>query len=141
VKGKNMLTEEEHAEIRQRINGHREWLDSIRDQNGWASYAPEDKPTDVPDATNEERSAVELYEFMTDPPARYALYINEKTRKATTWTGDILGDAYFGTEWRDNFGGLRVSIDVVGINGIHYYGTYYKSAGNYARITARKNQP
>jgi len=84
--------------------------------------------------TNEERSAVEVYEFVMTPPEKYFLYINRTKREATTWTGDKLGTVGFGREYRDNFGGRRVPVTVYGINGCKYYGTYFVSSGDYARI-------
>jgi hypothetical protein len=67
---------------------------------------------------------------------------------ATTFTGEILGKVDFGCEYQvpvntypSNFMGresTRVSISVHGINGVEYYGTYFKSSGDYARIKARK---
>ncbi len=57
-----------------------------------------------------------------------------------TWMGDILGRAVLWHTWKSNFGDTRVSIDVWGINGIKYHGFYYKSAGDYCRITAYKDQ-
>jgi hypothetical protein len=88
--------------------------------------------------TNELRSAVEVYEFMQDKPNYYFLYINETTGKAQTWTGQELGNVSFGHEWRSNFGDRRQAITVHGINKVTYYGTYYKSSGDYARIKMKK---
>src|SRR5439155_26054876 len=104
------------------------------------SYKPRDKPADVPDVSNEERSALEVFEFVTNPPDKYFLYINEKNRTATTWPGEKLGDVSFGCEYRDNFGGERIPVNVYAINGKTYHGTYYKSSGNYARIRMKKGQ-
>src|SRR5215469_13279623 len=109
------------------------WVDSIRGKNGWASYRPEDKPAHIPYVTNEERSALEVFEFITNPPDKYFLYIDEKNGTATTWMGDMLGNVSLGREYRDSFGGRRVPITVHGINCKKYHGTYYKSSGNYAR--------
>ena len=135
------MTETEYKAIRARIDRLNKWLDSIRDKRtGWVSYHPSEKPASVPDVSNEEISSVEVWEFIHDPPDRYCLYINEKKAKATTWTGEKLGQVIFGREYRDNFGGVRVPIEVFGVNGVQYYGTYYKSAGNYARIKRYKHQ-
>ena len=136
-----MITPEQAADIRKRNNALLAWVDSIRGKNGWASYRPEDKPSSVPDLTNEERSALEVFDFVSNPPDKYFLYINEVTHNATTWTGETLGRVSFGCEYRDNFGGRRVPVTVRGINGRVYHGTYYKSSGNYARIKASKVQP
>src|SRR5580658_7831699 len=112
-----MISPQQAANIRQRIDALMAWVDSIRGKNGWASYKPEDKPSTVPDVSNEERSALELFDFVADPPEKYFLYISETDRTATTWTGEKLGDVSFGREFRDNFGGQRVPISVHAVNG------------------------
>lgn len=89
---------------------------------------------------NDVRSAIEVYEFVCDPPKNYFLYVNEKTRKATTWTGQDLGNIVFGNSWKSNLGDLRMNVTVHAINGQVYAGTYYKGAGSYARIKLLKNQ-
>ena len=43
-----MITQDQAADIRKRNDALMAWVDSIRGKNGWASYRPEDKPTDVP---------------------------------------------------------------------------------------------
>jgi hypothetical protein len=98
------------------------------------SYHPSELPVDINPPTNEERSALECFEFMRDKPAKYFLYVSEKTKLATTFTGDTLGTVTFGREYRDNFGGKRVAITVKAITGETYHGTFYKSSGDYARI-------
>jgi len=133
-----VITPEQAQDIRARNEALNQWIDTIRGKNGWASYKPEDKPANVPDVTNEERSALEVFEFVANPPDKYFLYINEKDRTATTWTGEKLGAVSFGREYRDNFGGRRIPINVHTINGKTYHGTYYKSSGDYARIRVKK---
>jgi len=135
-----VITPEQAADIRNRNNHLMAWADSIRCKNGWASYRPEDKPADVPDVSNEERSSLEVFDFVTNPPDKYFVYLNEKTETATTWTGELLGQVSFGREYRDNSGGRRVSVTVRAINGREYFGTFYKSHGDYARIKATKAQ-
>lgn len=90
--------------------------------------------------TNELRSKIEVWEFKHAIPEKYFIYIDEQNRTATTWTGDILGTVVFGSEFKSNFGDTRQHITVLAINGKAYYGTYYKSSGNYARIKIAKNQ-
>ncbi|MHA2094589.1 MAG: hypothetical protein ACW98F_08170 [Candidatus Hodarchaeales archaeon] len=89
-----------------------------------------------------EISAIEVYEFINDPPDRYFAYINEpeigNMGEMTTWTGEKLGNALLWNTWQSNFGDTRVSIDVWGINGKKYHGFYYKSAGDYCRVKAYK---
>jgi hypothetical protein len=135
-----MITPGQAADIRHRNDALMAWVDSIRGKNGWASYKPEDKPANVPDVSNEERGALEVFEFVTNPPDKYFLYINETTHTATTWTGDKLGHVLFGREWRDSFGGRRVPVTLRAINGLVYVGTYYKSSGNFARIRQSKKK-
>jgi hypothetical protein len=135
-----VITPEQAQDIRTRNDALMAWVDSIRGKNGWASYRPEDKPAHIPNVTNEERSALELFDFVTNPPDKYFLYINTATRKATTWTGDVLGHVFFGREWRDNFGGRRVPITISAINGRVYHGTYFKSSGDFARIRQSKKK-
>ncbi len=109
-----MITSEKAAEIRQRNDALMVWVDSIRGKNGWASYRPEDKPANVPDVSNEERSALEVFEFCQTPPDKYFLYIREKDHTAP--------------------------VTVRAINGHTYHGTYFKSSGDFARIRQSKKK-
>lgn len=86
------------------------------------------------DEANRLRSAVEVYEFVQKPPREYVLYIDRGRAKATTWTGEVLGDVSFGQEYGTNMGDRRVPVRVRAINGRTYAGTYFKSAGDYARV-------
>jgi hypothetical protein len=133
-----MINAYQANEIQARVTVHNAWVDTIRGKNGWASYMPEDKPPHIPDVSNDEVSALEVWNFYTEIPTKYFLYIDERRNAAITWTGERLGVVDFGREWRDNFGGTRVSINVHAINGCLYHGTYYKSSGNYARIKLAK---
>jgi hypothetical protein len=138
-----MITKEKYQELRERLERFELWL------NGRTSYDPKEIPSDVPTVTNDERSSIEVYEFCTNPPERYTLYIGENPagytapgskHMATTWTGEYLGDVTFGRKYRDNFGGTRIPINVEAINGKSYYGTYYTSSGNYAHIRIKKGK-
>lgn len=131
-----MISSQQALEIRSRNDALMAWVDSIRGKNGWASYRPEEKPAYVPDVTNEERSSLEVFDFVATPPDKYFLYIDEQKRTATTWTGETLGTVSFGREFRDNFGGKRVPVTVYAVNRVVYCGTYFRSAGNYARVRA-----
>ncbi len=91
------------------------------------------------DRKNAATSAREVASFKADPPEKYFLYINEAEKTATTWTGDYLGSCRFGREWRDNLGSIRVPVEIRAVNGQRYHGTFYKSAGDYARITRFKS--
>lgn len=135
-----MITEEQAKDIRQRYDKLNVWINSRRGRNGRASYKPEDKPLEIPDVSNAERSQLEVYDFCNDPPDKYFLYVNESKREATTWTGDKLGVVTFGQEYRDNFGGKRVSVWIEAINGKSYHGIYFKSSGDYARVKLCKGK-
>lgn len=136
-----MLTATEYTAVRGRIDAYHAAMSRLfPGRNG---FTPEMIAQIVHAAdidrspTNEERSACEVYEWTVNPPDRYFLYVN-RTREATTWTGDKLGTVSFGSEYRDNFGGKRVPITVYGTNGVKYHGTYYTSSGDYARIKRAK---
>lgn len=93
------------------------------------------------DVTNDERAQAELYDWHTDKPAQYFCYINVDKRIATVWTGAELGKIVrMGAEFRDSFGGVRVPVTIQGNNGVEYYGTYYKSSGDYCRLKAYKKR-
>lgn len=108
------------------------------------------------DAKNRESSRNEVAAWLADKPQQYFAYVKERENtermgcgsipnlyirgELTTWMGDKLGFVYGGIPYRDSFGAERVSIDVVGTNGVLYHGTYYRSSGNYCRIKAYKNQ-
>lgn len=141
-----LLSDEEHKETRARIDAFEQW------RNGRTSYRTEDVPADVPQVSNEERSSVERYEFCLNPPDRYFVYIKTRRRAdtnaedlrfqgaATTWTGDYLGSVTFGYAFRSGFGDTRVPVTIHAINGRVYHGTYYKSAGDYARVKQAKSK-
>lgn len=137
------ITAEQAEDIRNRNTQLNAWIDTIRGRNGgyshgWASYKPEDKPSHVPDVSNEERSQLEVYDFINNPPEKYFLYINDKTSQAITWMGDSLGIVAFGCAYRSNFGNTRIPVRVKAVNGRTYAGTYYKSSGDYARVRVVK---
>lgn len=138
-----MITKEQYDEIQARLTVLNAWVDTKRSKNGWASFRPEEREAaGIPDVTNDERSLAEEYDWITNPPDKYSLYVDEKAAdgraKATTWTGTILGNVSFGQSYRDNFGGRRIPINVYGTNGREYHGTYFVSSGNYVRIKAKK---
>jgi hypothetical protein len=141
-----VLTPAQATDLRAKLDRFNAWLDTKRARNGWANYRPEDVPTDVPQVANEDRSALEVFEFCTNPPDKYFLYIKEPVAgqaaplvgQATTWTGDRLGFVRFGRAYRGNMGDTRVPIRIQAINGRNYYGTFYKSAGDYARVRLAK---
>ena len=124
----NTITESQANDIREREAKLTAWRGKRN------SYDPKELPPDINPPSNNERSELEIFDFCHDKPDRYFLYINDKQSVATTWTGDILGTCRFGKSWRDNMGATRVSVRIEAINGYIYSGTYYKSAGSYARV-------
>lgn len=134
-----MLTQQEHVELRKKIDHYdSEARRQFEQPNGWVVVPLQLRSTLPPDPTNEERSACEVYEFWHEKPDRYFCFVNEDHMEVTTWTGEKLGDVSFGCKYRDNFGGERIPVTVRAINGISYHGTYYCSAGDYARLKAYK---
>ena len=128
-----MITDSEYRTLKSKYDAYQAALQA-RFGNGWRCITPAIAATLPPAPSNDDTSAVEVYEWIVNPPARYLAYINEDKRIMTTWTGEILGYTAFGRAYRSNFGDTRVSIDVRGTNGKRYYGTYYKSSGDYCRI-------
>jgi hypothetical protein len=141
-----MLTPEQALDISTREDALTQW------RGKRCSYAVgEPEAAGLHPPTNDERSALEVYEFITNPPQRYFLYIKRpevpkgytlgfQRTIATTWTGDKLGDVQCGSMYRSNFGDRRIPITVYAINGKVYHGTYYCDAGDYARIKLAKHQ-
>lgn len=129
------ITKEQRDDIMAREAKFRSWLGTR------CSYRAEEVPAGFAPPSNDERAQAELFDFVKDPPERYFLYIRAKkgthygaSGEATIWTGVKLGDVQFGNTWRDNMGSTRVSISVYAVNGYTYHGTYFKSAGDYARV-------
>lgn len=132
-----MITREEYFLLKTKQAIYEKWAKQFQQKNGWTVIRADAVPPNSFD--NGDRAAIEVFEFVNDPPERYFVYINEKENRATTWTGETLGAVEFGREYRDNFHGWRIPVTVRAINGRVYSGTYYKSAGDYARIKQRKN--
>lgn len=145
-----MLTKQQYRALRSKLDRYNAaWnaFDPKRSARG-GGYSPAEQKAIVKlaklrrEPTNAERSAVEVYEFKATPPDTYFLYVDEKTSTVTTWVGDVLGSVTFGREYKCGaFGGWpskRQPVRVHAINGHTYYGTYYKSSGNYARVRRTK---
>lgn len=149
-----VLTKEQAQDIKRRNQRVRDWLTTHKTNCYKREELEKELGESIP--THEEISALEVYEFVADPPERYFLYVKAPriackggigsaedvhyggSGLATTWTGEKLGDVQFGRTWRSVFGDTRVSVSVYGINGKTYHGTYYKSAGDYARVKMSK---
>ena len=137
-----MITEKEYFELKQKYDFYQEERNRLFPGK---NYVDQEMIKQLPDnCTHKEISSIEVYEFVNDPPDKYFAYIGVYPKspngEMTTWMGEKLGRVLLWNTWRSNFGDQRVSIDVWGINGIKYHGFYYKSAGDYCRITAYKNQ-
>ena len=136
-----MITKDEYNELTYKYNlYHSERNRLFVGKN----YVDKEMALELPEAcTNDQISAIEVYEFVTNPPDKYFSYIGKRVGNVgvmTTWTGEVLGRVLLWNTWQSNFGDTRMSIDVWGINGIKYHGFYYKSAGDYCRVTAYKEQ-
>lgn len=131
-----MLTPSIYYDLRQRINDHDTQADDIMRMKNGKSYAflTAAEAATLPQVSNAERSAVEVYEFIERPPETYFLYINRDQKTAATWTGDVLGQVTFGCAFRSNMGDKRIPITIRAINGHTYHGTFFASAGGYARV-------
>lgn len=130
------ITKYEAADIRQRDNALHDWLRA----NKRNSYHPDELPATLkPTCTNEERSNVEVFEFLHNPPRDYFAYVSRESGFVITWTGQALscGRAVIGREYRSNMGDKRRSISFLGINGVEYHGTYYCGAGDYCRVKSK----
>lgn len=130
------ITAIEASDIRRLENMLREWMGKRN------SYHPNELPSHIVPPTNKERSKLELFEFMRDKPDRYFVYVTRdkspnalRPWKVATWMGDLLGhNLVVGDEYTSNMGDKRRSIWFDGINGERYSGTFFCSAGDYARI-------
>ena len=123
-----MITQQERDSIMQREQALQQWLGKRR------SYHPSELPSTINPPTNEERSKVELFDWMTDPPERYFAYPSEDWTHVVNWTGELLGKIIWaGREWRSNMGDKRTPIRVSGSNGRLYSGTIF---GTYLRLRA-----
>ena len=104
------------------------------------SYRLEEVPANCPPLTNAQRSAVEVYDFVNDPPQKYFAYVSKETMTVRTWIGDSLGRiTWLGKSYSCLFGDTRRAINILGVNGLTYHGVYYESSGDYCRLTANKH--
>jgi len=133
-----MITKRQYNALKKKQTTYDTWAGQYIQSNRWI-VIPSDAKLPVKFG-NKERSMIEVYEWVFGLPSSYFLYIREKDNTAVNFMGEILGSVSMGREYYDNFGGVRVSVDIKGTNGIRYHGTYFKSAGQYARIKAYKNQ-
>ena len=137
-----MITGTKYNALKRKIAAFDKWVDTQRSVNGWASFLPSDVPKHIKQVSNAERSSVEVYEFIHNPPEKYLVYIRRNVIKpglvdsrieATTWTGQVLGYGKLGKFYRCGRS-RRYSVVFQGINGHSYKGTFYASSGDYARV-------
>ena len=141
-----MITTERYNELNEKSGRFAAWLGDRR------SYRPEEVPAHCPAPTNEERSQMEVFQFVNMPPEKYFCYIRRvdcdgnpaaasMRFQATTFTGEILGEGILGHGYETPAfyrPSRRYPVRFKAINGREYAGTYYASSGDYARIKAVK---
>ena len=137
-----MITKDQYNALQTRLAAYEQWLDTSplvhHFRNGSRSYADDAVPS-TSRVSNEEQSAVELYDFYHNPPQCYFGYVSPDLSSITTWTGETLATVtYADLVWRSNFGDTRQTLYARGINGLSYQATHYKSAGGYCRMRAIK---
>lgn len=126
-----MIGCEKYLELRERYDAFHDWLES----RNYKSYHVSEEPVEHR-ISNDEITQIEVFEWHLFKPEVYFLYIDEKDKFATTWTGVYLGKVLGNLSARKD----RIGITVFGSNGVIYHGMYYKSSGDYARIYAYKDQ-
>jgi len=128
-------------ELRERYARHAAFVNTKRiGRSGWVSYREEEVPADAK-FSNEEMTTLEVYDFLNSPPDRYYLYVHSERGVATNFTGTVLGRIQLGPVYEvPAFGrpSVRQSIHIWAINGREYFGTYYRSSGDYARVKVKK---
>lgn len=142
-----MISRNTYLQLKENYKKFNEWVDSIRDKNGYARYRYSDIPEHIKDfhLTNDEISSIEEYEFFHNPPDKYYLYafnIDFNHKYVGTFTGRPLGKITFlGEKFKTGFfpGAERQYIKFIGINGYTYGGWYYCGSGDYCRVKKLKN--
>jgi hypothetical protein len=117
------------TDIRDRYNAFQTWLGDR------CSYRPEDVPPNVPRVTNEEVSALEVWQFINEPANTWSMYLASDGRTLTTWPGDKLATVTSETVREVGFGyrPSRTYLRAIAIDGSHWYGTS-PGRGMYARM-------
>ena len=135
------ITEAQAADIRRREKLSRAWLQKHRSgRGGGISYDPKDPglpPSVRRQPTNEERSELEVFDFLRDRPDRYFAYYDSGMTKVTTWTGQKIGDIVRkGTVYRTGrgTGARKQRVRVRAITGDQYAGPCELDAGTYCRL-------
>ena len=144
-----MISHARYEVLKERLVRYSTWVDGIRGKGGWASYRREDVPKGIPRLTNAQLGAIEVYEFVHDPPDRYFCYVERQVVSAgvvdahkvriTTGMGQTLGYGYLGTPYKC-LGSIRYPVRFTGINLKKYHGIFFHGAGQYARVRQYKKQ-
>jgi len=138
-----MLTTEQAETLRARYERFNAWVDTIRDKrSGWASYHPDDVPAELRGValSNEETRELELFEFERDAPEHLFCYVTRRDGawQCGTFAGGSYGRVTVGYSYKvPGFycrPSTRRSVTLHAINGWIYAGTFYESAGDYARL-------
>lgn len=109
------------------------------------SYHPDElKREGICLVSNEDRSKLELFNFVNDKPQKYFAYLSKDENGkwiVSNWMGEKLASANVYNIATSNFGDQRHYFDTYNsINGIRYYGIGYGGNGMYCRMKAFKNQ-
>lgn len=79
--------------------------------------------------TNEQKSDLELYEYVHNPLSvgdKYGMYVDKETKTVTNWTGKELGRITFmGNYYRSGLGHKRRNIRIKDVNGANLFGYWY----------------
>ena len=137
----NIISENEYKELKNKFEIYSQALTKFLKENK-RNYITQKESELLPESlTHDQISSIEVYEFINDIPDKYFIYVNEKERIVTTWTGEKLGRITFlGSKYKSNFRDKRRTIHFTGINNKKYYGIYYCDSGDYARVRLYKNQ-
>jgi len=136
-----MITTEQAENIRTRYNRH----DAARNNifPGKCPFTPAEMDQLPPRPDNDEIGQLEDYDWRTNPPDRYFLYVKENDHKrpilVTNWTGITLGTITSVGQRQTCYtpsGGWyqKQAITFKGTNGYEYHGWYHCSNGTYARV-------
>lgn len=125
---------------------------------GHGDYSPDGKVDNVI-LSNEELAAIELWSFCNQPPEKMFAYVKKSDKTnvyyrrmpngrggpfdylITNFTGESFGEAHLGYEYKSPAfwqPSIRQSVTLHAINGYWYYGTFYKSSGDYCRLKRGK---
>lgn len=97
-----MITAEQHAALRAKLATYDAWAAQFKQRNGW-TVIPADAVPPVK-VTNDERSAVEVFELCRDKPDAFLAYVSAEggSWRIATWTGEKLSaDLIAGASYRN----------------------------------------